>query len=63
MNSSLDLASLDNMIEHSKSPAFMNFSYFYLIYCEHEMMYHIMQPELQLPNKCTFDANPLFLYL
>ena len=45
MNSSLDLASLDNMIEHSKSPAFMNFSYFYLIYCEHEMRYHIMQPE------------------
>ena len=37
MNSSLDLASLDNMIKHSKSPAFMNFSYFYLIYCKHEM--------------------------
>ena len=40
MNSSLDLVSLDNMIEHSKPPTFMNFSYFYLIYWEHEMRYH-----------------------
>lgn len=48
MNSSLDLALLDNMIEHSKSPAFMNFSYFYLIYCEHEMRYH---------NICQISAH------